>query len=109
TAIMMKIMLVVLASLAIAATPDRPCAAAESDWIRPQSADDPLVWGRRDGMVFGIPSRGGMGGPQGLIRVGMLNTSGVPTLVNFIAVEPVTKGRGPRHARMAFSELERSV
>ena len=83
---------------------------APCDWIRPQKPDSPLVWGRTDGVVFGLHSTGGMTGPRGLIRVGIWNPlSGLPELVNFVAVEPVTEGPGYRFSRMGFSELEPSV
>jgi hypothetical protein len=84
-------------------------AAQESEWIRPQKAGDPLVWGRRDGIVFGLNSQGGMRGPRGLIRVGVFSpATSSPELLNFIAVEPVVAGAGARFDRMAFSELEMS-
>lgn len=84
--------------------------AAASLWIRPSSPDEALVWGRRDGIVFGLPSPGGMRGPRGLIRVGIpVASSENFGLINFIAIEPVTAGRGSRGSRMAFSELEPSV
>ena len=78
-------------------------------WVRPQKAGDPLVWGRRDGVVFGLDSPGGMRGPRGLIRVGLFTPDlQGPQLLNFIAVEPITKGVGPRFSRLGFSELEMS-
>ncbi len=81
----------------------------DSGWIRPATRDDPLTWGRREGLVFGLPSEGGMPGPRGLIRVGVWNAKlGAPELVNFIAVEPAVEGAGPRRERMAYSELEPS-
>jgi hypothetical protein len=80
-----------------------------SPWIQPHAPGDPLIWGRRDGIVFGLPSPGGLRGPRGLIRVGVLSpTTGQPELLNFIAVEPVVIGPGSRSSRMAFSELEPS-
>jgi hypothetical protein len=80
-----------------------------SQWIQPHAAGDPLIWGRRDGIVFGLPSPGGLRGPRGLIRVGVISpTTGKPELLNFIAVEPVILGPGSRGSRMAFSELEPS-
>jgi hypothetical protein len=83
--------------------------AQESEWIRPQKEADPLVWGRRDGIVFGLYSQGGMRGPRGLIRVGIYSPeTSSPELLNFIAVEPVVAGAGRRFDRMAFSELEMS-
>jgi len=83
--------------------------AQESKWVRPQKAGDPLVWGRRDGIVFGLYSQGGIRGPRGLIRVGIISPeTSSPELLNFIAVEPVVAGAGARFDRMAFSELEMS-
>jgi hypothetical protein len=83
--------------------------AQNSEWIRPRNAADPLVWGRRDGIVFGLYSHGGMKGPRGLIRVGVFSPeTSSPELLNFIAVEPVVAGAGARFDRMAFSELEMS-
>ena len=83
--------------------------ANASSWIRPQKTGDPLIWGRRDGIVFGLPSEGGLRGPRGLIRVGVPSPeTGKPELLNYIAVEPVVLGPGTRGSRMAFSELEAS-
>jgi hypothetical protein len=84
--------------------------AEDANWIRPGHAGDPLVWGRRDGIVFGIPSAGGMKGPRGLIRVGVLSPGETaPKVLNYIAIEPVVAGGGARFSRMAFSELEMST
>jgi hypothetical protein len=83
--------------------------ADDSQWIRPTKHGDPLLWGRKDGIVFGLPSEGGLPGPRGLIRVGVISQkTGAPALLNFIAVEPVVAGHGSRGNRMAFSELEPS-
>jgi hypothetical protein len=83
--------------------------AAESQWVLPSKAGDPLLWGRRDGVVFGLPSDGGLSGPRGLIRIGVISAkTGTPELLNFIAIEPVVAGRKKRGDRMAFSELEPS-
>jgi hypothetical protein len=101
------ILLILLAWLILGGTPASP--ATEKDlWIRPGTPGGPLIWGRRDGLIFGLPSQGGMRGPRGLIRVGVIGQTGEPDLVNFIAVEPVVKGAGSRSSRMAFSELEMS-
>src|ERR1700756_5760301 len=64
--------------------------AEESQWVRPGKQGDPFVWGRRDGMVFGLYSTGGIKGPRGLIRIGLYPTpqAAAPELLNFIAVEP---------------------
>lgn len=93
------------AAAAMAALPPR--LSADSAWVRPAAPSEPLIWGRRDGIVFGLASPGGMRGPRGLIRVGILN-NGQAELINFVAVEPVTFGEGTRQSRMAFSELEKS-
>jgi hypothetical protein len=86
-----------------------PSDAASSPWIQPHAPGDPLIWGRKDGIVFGLPSPGGLRGPRGLIRVGVISpTTGKPALLNYIAVEPVVLGPGSRGSRMAFSELEPS-
>lgn len=85
-------------------------AASDSDWIRPEGPNAPLIWGRKDGILFGLPSEGGLPGPRGLIRAGVMSAeTGLPQLLNFIAVEPVTFGAGSRFSRMAFSELEFST
>ena len=69
-----------------------------------------MIWGRKDGILFGLPSEGGLPGPRGLIRIGVISAqTGRPELLNFIAVEPVVIGRGSRGDRMAFSELEPSA
>jgi hypothetical protein len=83
--------------------------AEDPAWILPRTSSDPLIWGRRDGIVFGLPSAGGMRGPRGLIRVGTVDEhTGEAHLLNFIAVEPVVVGKKARGDRMAFSELESS-
>ena len=86
------------------------CGAQDSAWVRPNKPGDPLIWGRRDGVVFGLHSPGGIKGPRGLIRIGLFPTphAAAPELLNFIAVEPVIQGGGARFDRMAFSELEMS-
>jgi hypothetical protein len=86
-----------------------PSLSVQPSWIRPTKAGEPLIWGRKDGIVFGLPSEGGLPGPRGLIRVGVISpNTGTPELLNFIAIEPVVGGRGSRGDRMAFSELEPS-
>jgi hypothetical protein len=83
--------------------------ANSSPWIQPHAPSDPLIWGRKDGIIFGLPSPGGLLGPRGLIRVGIVSpTTGKPELLNYIAIEPVVLGPGTRSSRMAFSELEPS-
>jgi hypothetical protein len=96
---------------ALLTAPVLPTAAqapGDGVWIRPKAAGDALIWGRKDGLIFGLPSPGGIRGPRGLIRVGVLGKTGEAELVNFIAVEPVVRGAGTRQSRMAFSELEMS-
>ncbi|MGC9158780.1 MAG: hypothetical protein ACP5FH_07280 [Terracidiphilus sp.] len=84
--------------------------AQKSAWVRPTKPGDPLIWGRRDGIVFGLFSPGGIRGPRGLIRIGLYTAPNAtsPELLNFVAVEPVVQGAGARFDRMAFSELEMS-
>ncbi|MAF11759.1 hypothetical protein CMK11_15035 [Candidatus Poribacteria bacterium] len=78
-------------------------------WIRPTGPDEPIVWGRSDGVGFGLPSDGGMPGPRGLIRIGIWNRAEERAeLINFVAVEPVVEGDEPRGKRMGYSELEAS-
>lgn len=84
-------------------------SAQSPEWIRPRGVGDALIWGRKDGIVFGLPSDGGLPGPRGLIRVGTIDKStGRAKLLNYIAIEPVTAGNEPRGDRMGFSELESS-
>lgn len=81
-----------------------PVVANADGWVRPRSALDPPIWGRVDGLVFGLPDspdKGAMPGPRGLLRVGIVR-NGRAELINFIAVEPVVKGV------KAYSELEPS-
>ncbi len=102
-----------VAATGAAAAQTQPAASApvvDADgWLRPKTAGDALIWGRRDGVIFGLPSTGGLPGPRGLIRVGILGKDGKPELINFIAIEPIAKGAGTRQSRIAFSELEMSV
>jgi hypothetical protein len=96
-------------AIAQSPAPAPPQNPDTSQWIQPNAPGDPLIWGRRDGIVFGLPSPGGLRGPRGLIRVGVISpTTGKPELLNFVAVEPVVLGPGSRGSRMAFSELEPS-
>jgi hypothetical protein len=61
-------------------------------------------WGRTGGLQFAIsPSGFHAPEPRGLIRIGYpVLTNGGYDLINFIAIEPVVRGR------KGFSELERS-
>ena len=86
-----------------------PAWGQGGSWVRPTKSDAPLVWGRTDGVVFGLPSPGGMPGPRGLIRVGIPGKkTDQPQLINFIAIEPVVAGFLNRYYRWGFSELEPS-
>jgi hypothetical protein len=87
----------------------QPANPSDSQWIRPLKPGDPLLWGRKDGVIFGLPSTGGLPGPRGLVRIGVISAkTEKPELLNFIAIEPVVLGPGSRFSRMAFSELEPS-
>src|SRR5262245_22138170 len=77
---------------------------AAAEFVRPQKADDPLIYGVKNGILvavhpFGLDRRQ-QGGPRGLIRVGY-EEDGRHYLLNYIAVEPVV---GPAQG---FSELEK--
>ena len=77
-------------------------------WIRPGAEEKRPVWGIRGGVQVGIwpadVEGQGTGGPRGLLRIGFPILEGGKRvgLVNFIAVEPIVKGR------RGYSELERS-
>lgn len=102
-----RMLLIGLLVLAILAPP--LARASNPNWIVPSGPNAPLIWGRKDGTVFGLPSEGGLPGPRGLLRVGVLSPgTGKPQLLNFVAIEPVVFGPGTRFSRMAFSELEPS-
>jgi hypothetical protein len=90
----------VLAVLWVAAA--SPSAAAE--WIRPGISTNQPVWGIRGGLLWALPPAGFRSGePRGLIRLGYpVLPGGRYDLINFIAVEPIVKGR------RGFSELEQS-
>jgi len=101
--------LVCIAVLLGAAMIGSTAMAQDTQWVQPTKPGEPLVWGRRDGIVFGLSSPGGIKGPRGLIRVGVFVPDATgPQLLNFIAVEPVIEGPGQRFDRMAFSEMENS-
>jgi hypothetical protein len=77
-----------------------------SEWIRPSTANDPAVWGIKNGIVFGlwpfnIETGAKGGGPRGLIRVGY-EFKGNIDHINFIAIEPVVNGK------IEFSEISPS-
>lgn len=78
--------------------------AAAADWVRPGVNTNAPVWGLREGLLWAIPPAGFRGGePRGLIRLAApVLPGGRHDLINFIAIEPVVKGR------RGFSELEHS-
>jgi len=102
----MKTVILVLLLGGAAESPKAPEGQGSPDgpWLRPGKAGDPLIWGRRDGIIFGLPSPGGLPGPRGLIRTGIVDPARGPILINFIAFEPVVAGKGK-----GFSELEGSA
>lgn len=77
------------------------------EWIRPDSGNDPAVWGIKNGIVLGlwpapIEERGNsIGGPRGLFRMGY-ESNGKIDHINYIAVEPVVDDV------MEFSEISPS-
>jgi hypothetical protein len=75
-----------------------------AEWVRPGLTTNQPVWGLREGLRWAIYPGGFLaGGPRGLIRLGYpVLPGGSYDLINFIAIEPVVKGR------RGFSELERS-
>ncbi len=78
------------------------CPAA--DWVSPGLSTNQPVWGLREGLRWAIyPSGFRAREPRGLIRLGYpVLPGGGYDLINFIAIEPVVKGR------RGFSELEHS-
>ena len=93
--------LVILFLLAICAR------GAEVEWVRAGVNTNAPVWGIRGGLQFALHPAGfsgGDGGPRGLIRIGYPTLSNAQyDLINFIAVEPIVRGR------KGFSELEKSA
>jgi hypothetical protein len=79
-------------------------AATPVDWVRPDVSTNEQVWGIRGGLLWSVAPAGFRGGePRGLIRLGSpILAGGGYDLVNFIAIEPIVRGR------RGFSELERS-
>jgi hypothetical protein len=73
------------------------------EWVRAGLNTNQPVWGVRGGLLWAIPPGGfpAPGGPRGLLRVGYPNlTNGGYQLINFIAIEPIVRGK------RGFSELE---
>lgn len=89
----------IVATIGLAAT----LTGHAAEWI---SSDQPH-WGLRNGLQFALHPAGfggDEGGPRGLIRIGApVLPGGGHALVNFIAVEPVVRGK------KGFSELEQSL
>lgn len=84
-------------------------AIPAAQWIRPDDAHSPPVWGIHNGIVVGLwpasiekVGQNAEGGPRGLLRIGY-EYLGTVYLINFIAVEPVVNGD------MEFSEVSPSV
>jgi hypothetical protein len=79
-----------------------PAPAAQ--WVRAGITTNQPVWGISGGLQFAIhPAGFKHGEPRGLIRLGYpLLPGGGYDLVNFIAVEPIVRGK------RGFSELEQS-
>ena len=75
-----------------------------ADWIRPGVSTNQPVWGIRGGLLWAVAPAGFRPGePRGLIRLGYpVLSEGRYDLINFIAVEPIVRGR------RGFSELEHS-
>lgn len=78
--------------------------AGAADWVRPGLSTNQTVWGIRGGLLWAVPPAGFRPGePRGLIRLGYpVLPGGGYDLINFIAIEPIVKGR------RGFSELEHS-
>ena len=97
----------ILASLLCLLSISLDTSANGAEWIRAGLHTNLPLWGVRGGLQFAIHPggfRGLDGGPRGLIRLGYpILTNGANDLVNFIAVEPVVRGR------KGFSELEKSA
>ena len=78
-----------------------------TDWVRAGQTTNSPVWGIENGLKFALHPggfTGGDGSPRGLIRLGYPTlTNGGYDLINFIAVEPIVRGK------KGFSELEKSA
>ncbi|MBO9732793.1 MAG: hypothetical protein J7623_29390 [Chitinophaga sp.] len=79
-----------------------------TEWIRPDHAESPPVWGIRNGIVVALwpaaienPRPGNDGGPRGLLRIGY-EWKNIVYHINYIAIEPVVNGN------MEFSEISPS-
>src|SRR6266536_4759215 len=78
--------------------------ASAAEWIRAGLTTNQPVWGISGGLQFAIhPAGFKRGEPRGLIRLGYpVLPDGGYELVNFIAIEPVVRGK------RGLSELEQS-
>ena len=79
------------------------------EWVRAGLNTNQPVWGVRGGLLWAIPPGGfpAPGGPRGLLRLGYPNlTNGGYQLINFIAVEPIARGRRGL-SELEFSRLDR--
>jgi hypothetical protein len=83
---------------------ERRTASSAVDWVRPGVNTNRPTWGLRGGLLWGLPDGPHPAdGPRGLIRLSYpVLPNGGYDLINFIAVEPVVRGR------KGFSELEPS-
>jgi hypothetical protein len=79
-----------------------------AQWIRPDNAASPPVWGIRNGIVVALwPAAienirpGNDGGPRGLLRIGY-EWKNIIYHINYIAIEPVVNGN------IEFSEISPS-
>lgn len=106
---MKKTLRQVICILAVTTTSYAQQPGKPVQWIRPDNAQSPPVWGIRNGIVVGLwPSsiektgQNYEGGPRGLLRIGY-EYKGTVYLINFIAVEPQVDGD------MEFSEVSPSV
>jgi hypothetical protein len=75
-----------------------------AEWVRAGVTTNQLVWGLRGGLLWAVPPAGfRQGEPRGLIRLGApVLRDGNYDLVNFLAIEPIVRGR------RGYSELEAS-
>lgn len=91
-------------------------SAPAGEWLLPDNPGAPPRWGRTDGIAFALHpapigrtggpagAARGTGGPRGLIRIGYpVLPDGGHALINFIAVEPIVRGR------RGYSEMEPSA
>jgi hypothetical protein len=80
------------------------CPPVSAQFIAPAKADDPPVYGVKNGIMIALHPAAldahKQGGPRGLIRVGY-QEEGKYHLINYIAVEPLVG------SRQGFSELEK--